>query len=304
MPNVGSAIINMLYPCDPGLCRYTLGDSKPKQLSSVPGNMLHGCSFTPDGAGIMLGRTTSPHGEAEIVLTDLDLGNVRKVTTVRGAPNGLGEPEGFGLLGMTADGKRLLFEDQAQLFIANLDGSERRALMDQRPYGVSTYHSYNISPSGLRVLYTGSYSPNWLEIVDTETGRSQTFTLSLDRMALMLIDDTHLLIERFGPPYNPEGSNPTTKSKYSLGYEIVPIAGASLGDPVVLFTDEGSVERYPISNVAGDWLLIEDFYRINDNGTVAPIEQLWLLNLKTGERQPISLPLYNHYFGVAIRVAP
>ena len=36
---------------------------------------------------------------------------------------------------MTADGQRVLFEDQAQLFVANIDGSRRHAVMEQRLYG-------------------------------------------------------------------------------------------------------------------------------------------------------------------------
>jgi hypothetical protein len=301
-PTTAPAVIGAIYPCDPGLCRYTPGDEEAEELITALNLGLHGYAFTPDGAGLILAQETYPDSDIEILLMDGDMGNTRSVTTIEGVPSGAGGLEGASLIGMTADGKRVLFEDRAQLFIANIDGGERRALMGPRPYGASSTHTYTPSPSGLRVLYTRSNNPNYFEIVDAETAQIQSFSLPPDRRALALTDDAHMLVERFDPPVDLEGSNPAGADRFSLGYEVVPIEGAALGEPATLLTDDGSFARSVISNVAGDWLLISDDYPRSGDDTPEWPDPLWLLNIKTGERQPISLPLYDDYSRVAITV--
>lgn len=301
-PTTAPAVISALYPCDSGLCRYTQGDEEAEELITALNPGLHGYAFRPDGAGLILAQETYPDSDIEILLMDSDMGNTRSLATIEGLPSGAGGLEGASVIGMTADGERVLFEDRAQLLIANIDGGERRAVMDPRPYGATSTHAYTPSPSGLRVLYTRSNNPNYFEIADVETAQVRSFSLPADRRALALIDDSHVLVERFEPPVDLEGSNPAGAYRFSLGYEVVPIEGAALGEPATLLADDGSFARSVISNVAGDWLLISDDYpRTGDDAPERP-DPLWLLNVKTGERQPISLPLYDDYSRVAIAV--
>jgi hypothetical protein len=296
-------VISAIYPCDHGFCRHTLGvQDEPEELITALNPGIYSYVFTPDGAGMLLTEETYPNGDIEIALLDRDLRYIQTVAVVKGVPSGAGGLEGFGIIGVTADGKRVLFEDQAQLFIANIDGSGRRALLEPRPYGTSSTHTYTPSPSGLRVLYTRSGNPSTFEIVDVQTTHVQSFSLPPDRRALALVDDSHVLVERFDPPVDLEGSNPAGLARYSLGYEITPISGTTLGDPTTLRADDGSFARSVISNIAGDWVLISDDHpRSGDDAPEWP-DPLWLLNIKTGVLEETYLPFYDDYSRVAITV--
>jgi hypothetical protein len=293
--------VQALYLCKFGFCRYTLGDQEAEELITALDPALHGYAFRPAGAGLVFAEEMYPTGEPEILVTGPDMMNTRSVTKIGGAPSGAGGLEGYGVLGMTADGQRVLFEDQAQLFVANINGSQRRAVMEQRLYGASSSHTYALAPSGLRVLYTMSGSPNQFEIADVDTQALQAYTLATDRRAVALVDDDHVLVERFEPPFDEE-HNPAGALYWSLGYEVVPIVGAALGEPRTLRADDGSFARTVISNVAGDWVLVsDDVPRAGDDAPEWP-DPLWLLNVKTGARQDIHLPYYDNYSLVAIRV--
>jgi hypothetical protein len=296
-------VIQALYTCKFGFCRYTLGDEEATELITAINPYLHGYAFTPDGAGILWAQDSYPTGEGEILLADLNLRDTRTVTMVQGLESGAGGLEGYGVLGMTADARRVLYEHRAQLFVANVDGSDARAVLEQRPYGSSSTHSYALSPSGLRVLYTMSGNPNQFEVANVDTRTSDTFALPPDRRAVALVDDTHVLIERFEPPVAAD-ANPTSISRWSLGYEVAPLDGGQLDQAVPLREDDGSYARWAISNVAGDWLLIKD--EVPRAGDDAPEQgdPLWLLNVRTGARQDIHLPYFDNYSLVAIAIVP
>lgn len=300
MPAAQPAFIRALYACKPGFCRYTLGEQAAEALITALDPALHGYAFTPDGAGILLGQDAYASSDVEILLMNSDMLDVRTVAMVTGMPSGAGGLEGYGAIGMTDDGQRVIFEDQAQLFISNLDGSQRHAVMEPRPYGASSTHHYALSPSGLRVLYTTSGQPNQFKIAGTESGALHSFSLGSDRRALALIDDQHVLIERFEPPFDPNGANPAGVERWNLGYEVAPITGDRLGQPAPLRAGDGSFARSAISNVAGDWLLISDDVARAGAGAPEQPDPLWLLNVQTGARQDISLPLYDGYSQVAI----
>jgi hypothetical protein len=295
-------VIQALYLCKFGFCRYTLGEQEAEELITALNPSLHGYAFRPNGAGLVYAEEMYPTGETEILIMSPDRMDTRSVTKISGVPSGAGGLEGFGVLGMTADGQRVLFEDQAQLFVANIDGSQRRAVMDQRPYGASSTHTYALSPSGLRVLYTTSGNPNQFEIADVDTQALQTYALAADRRAVALVDDDYVLVERFEPPFDTNGDNPAGVLRWSLGYEVVPISGAALGEPKALRADDGSFARSIISNVAGDWVLVsDDVPRAGDDTPEWP-DPLWLLNVVTGARQDIHLPYYDDYSPVTIAV--
>jgi hypothetical protein len=295
-------VIQALYLCKFGFCRYTLGEQEAEELITALNPSLHGYAFRPNGAGLVYAEEMYPTGETEILIMNPDRMDTRSVTKISGVESGAGGLEGFGVLGMTADGQRVLFEDQAQLFVANIDGSQRHAVMEQRPYGASSTHAYALSPSGLRVLYKTSGNPNQLEIADVDTQALQTYTLATDRRAVALVDDDHVLVERFEPPFDTNGDNPAGVLRWSLGYEVVPISGATLGEPKTLRAGDGSFARSIISNVAGDWVLVsDDVPRAGDDTPEWP-DPLWLLNVVTGARQDIHLPYYDDYSPVAIAV--
>jgi hypothetical protein len=301
-PTPAPVVIQALYLCKFGFCRYTLGDLEAEELITALDPSLHGYAFRPDGAGLVYADEMYPTGETEILITSPDRMDTHSVTKISGVPSGAGGLEGYGVLGMTADGQRVLFEDQAQLFVADIDGSRRHAVMDQRPYGASSTHAYALSPSGLRVLYTRSGNPNYFEIADVDTQELQTYTLAANQRAVALVDDDQVLIERFEPPFEVDGDNPAGVLRWSLGYEVVSIGGATLGEPKALRADDGSFARSIISNVSGDWVLVrDDVPRAGDDTPEWP-DPLWLLNVKTGARQEIHLPYYDNISPVAIRV--
>lgn len=292
--------IRALYLCTPGFCRLDPGVEEPVELLTALDVGIYGYVFSSDGKTIIYAIDGYADEDSHVQISNLDLLETQGVLDIRGIPSGAGGLEGYGVIGVTADGERVIYEDQAQLFIANLDGSERRALMGRRPYGASSTHRYSLSPSGLRVLYTTSNIPNAFELLDVETQQSYQSTLSSNRRPIALVDDNHLLVEVFDPPFDWEDGNPAGISRFTLGYEITPILGETLGEPVLLREDDGSTAHIAVSNVAGGLVLLrEDGTR--DGGEPEP-EQLWLLNLTTGTHQPFLLPGYNGYSSVAISI--
>ena len=305
-PAASQPVMQALYTCREGqLCSLGADENAPTVLlqSNEPG--MYGFAFTADGAGIVFGREAYPTGELDLLLADRVLQNTRGILTGTGVTSGAGDNAGYGVVGTTADGAQLLFEDQAQLFVANLDGSGRRALMEPRPYGASSTHSYTPAPSGRRVLITSSGNPNSFEVLNIDTGALQLYTLPADQRALALTDDAHILIERFDPPVDLAASNPAGIARFSLGYAVASLEGERVGVAAELRSDDGTVARSPRSAVTGDWLLLsDDDYNDNEAHNGAVLVPVWLLNVRTGERTDFTLPEYDGYGRVALSLVP
>jgi hypothetical protein len=220
----------VLYPCDSGLCSLAPASGQVRVVAPfLPvETALYGYAVSVDGTLVVyaLGAKSSPEGTASIVLADADGSNPRRLFTVRGVPNGMDEPSGYGVLGLSADNTRVIFEDQAQVFVARLDGSGRRPVTPQLRYGASVGHVFLLSPGRTKLLVRSTTMVDHIALYDIASGVASTVELDAhDSPAFWGGDDDHVALYRFDKPYDPEASFGYDYSRVVRGYREIELSG-------------------------------------------------------------------------------
>jgi hypothetical protein len=295
-PESGGAFA--IYPCGERFCSFAPGGSGDAQqvfAAAPPPADLTSYAFSPDGTQLLY-ALDKPGAEGSATLYLLAEGDAqpRALFDVAGSESGSGSIEGYGVLGFADGGASVVFEDQAQVFVAAPDGAGRRPVLEQRPYGASSTHTYYLAPDGGRVMVVGSGSPYYLEVADVGSGAVLTYTLGYDRTPIAFGDAPgQIVVEQSDPPVDQVEGNPATKSYWTLGFELLdlpaaPGAESPLPPGKLVYGDDGSASRGAASNVAAGKLLLRD-YEFKEAGEVGALS---LLDLRSGERVPVSLPGY------------
>lgn len=289
------------YPCDAGFCSAPLdgGAAHPIFANAPPPAQLSSYAFSPDGA-LLAYAVDKPdsEGSATLYLLAADEAQPRTLFDVAGIESGNGGIEGYGVLGFADNGSALVFEDAAQVFVAALDGSNRRPVMAQRPYGASSTHTYYLAPDGSRVMAVGSGAPYFAEVAEVARDAVATYTLSTDRKPVAFGDDAgQIVVEQFDPPVDQVEGNPATKSYLTLAYELLalpasPGADETLAPGQLAYRDDGTASRGAASNVVAGLLILRDYERLENGEIVAAEPALSLLDLNAGTLTPITLPGY------------
>jgi len=278
----------MLYACTTGLCSITIGSDKaqtvvpfdPKTVS------IHGYSLSLDGTKIVyaLGDADGTSGKADIYLADANGNNSRKLFNVKGALSGVGDLEGYGVLGLTADNSRIIFEDNAQVFTARLDGVDRRPILKQFIYGASSTHYYQLSPQRTRLLVT--YTDPLPSITEYDTATSKEYSYNLDLSlspAAMGSDDQHIIAYHLSRPYNPNalshGENLDIPSDGYAEVELPSLKSRSLQIPGAIMSTASN----------GQIVIAQTTQNIGE------YKNFQLFDLASGQVTPLTLPNFLAY---------
>ena len=285
------------YPCDKSFCSAPVsgGPAQPIFASAPPPSAMQSYAFSGDGAQLVYALDKpGAEGSATLYLLGANDAKPRPLFAVSGVESGNGGIEGYGALGFADNGASLVFEDQAQVFVAALDGTGRRPVMERRDYGASSTHTYYLAPDGSRVMVVGSGAPYFFEVADVASGAVLSYTLGFDRKPVAFgTSGGEVVVEQSDPPLDQVEGNPATKTYLTLGYELLSLPPAPSGDATLppgkqAYRDDGSASRIAISNVAGGKLLLRD----EDIGQGSPAMPFSLLDLAAGIRTPVTLPGY------------
>ncbi len=276
-----TATARALYRCDVGLCSSALDGSATTTV--IGGAAFAGYAFAPDGARVALGVGEPGSGIATLYRVNPDGGDAVPLFNVQGVTSEIGELRGFGALGLTPDNNRIIFEDQAQVFIANLDNSNRQAVTEQIGYDAANFHSFALSPQSSRLMLIRSSVPNMPVIYDVTSPGSQpqSYTIAADQRVRALIDEgSRILTQRIDPA-----------TGVILGYNEVDLTSGTIRPVLTGQFDATNPAPRLVSPVTNGYALF-----------AAADGSLFLLNLTSGEQQPVTLPGITSLDGVGLFV--
>ncbi|HEU5090873.1 MAG TPA: hypothetical protein VFT99_25655 [Roseiflexaceae bacterium] len=254
-PTTRPAVLSAVYECDAGLCWAPLDGTPPQALVAFDHSQqqLAGFNVSADGTQVLYGLGELYGGSATLHSVPIVGGADQTLFDVAGAESGTGGLEGFGALGFTPANDRIVFEDQAQVFAANLDGSDRRAVNEQWRYGASSFHWYSLSPGGGFMYQAGSNQPNQVTIFKTTEAYSAALTLDAADVPEGFLDEGHTLLARMLDPSLDEiDTNPATVERKLVGYALYDVESGQR-TPVVLGNQAlGQSPPALLSTIAGE----------------------------------------------------
>ena len=128
-------------------------------------------------------------------------------------------------------------------------------------------------------MFISTNQPDKATIYHLSDSTSQFYQLDpAQRAEGFLGDDTHLLVVRYDPPFDPQGSNPATIDRVALGYDEIEFQGTITQSHSLLSIQKADSFAI-LSNVVGGKVI-----RGDTNGA------LELLDLANGIRAPVVLP--------------
>jgi len=183
--NSGYKIPNnkVVYFCTTGLCLGTFYSQTVQTIArftptkTLFDSPIHGFAISRDGSIVVYAFTdyNTPKGIADIFAVHTDIFKPQKILQVKGAINGVGEPQGYGVIGLTPDGTRIIFEDEAQVYMVNLDGSNRKPITPQIQYGAIDSHAFSLSSDGNYILEFGNGIEESATVYNVYTGEEKVY---------------------------------------------------------------------------------------------------------------------------------
>lgn len=279
-----------LYPCKQGLCRIRLDGSDARTAIALPNvRLLRGFAFAPNAAQIAyaLVQEGSPK-TAQVFITNASGANQRGLFLLEGIEDGLGDLSGNSVIGFRPDGKELVVEQQAQLWRVPIDAPPNViatnviSVTERLPYGVSSTHTFTLSPERQKVLFTATGYPNGVTLYDVANAQSVRYELPRNLIAVGFgTDDQHLIAMRFDPPFDPNTStNPATLETLIQGYVQTALDGTQ---STKLFDVATPSDQYPlmVSNVVSGHVVFQ-------RGPTA----FFVFDFASGKQTPLQLPGY------------
>jgi hypothetical protein len=272
---------DVMYPCTSGLCSVTLqtGQTRVVVPLVIYDAVLYGYARTSDGRRIVYatGQPTFRGEYADVYVAGSDGSNPRRLRRVYSLANGVGSPAGFGVIGTIGDGASYLYEDRAQIFVAQFDGAQERPVTPVLRYGASTTHRIITSSNGARLLYVPSLP--FPRVLTYTVSNGLDATTNIDPYlapAFWGSDENHIVVYRFNKPYDPEASNGANYDR--LDNNVVGYASLNMntGQTQPLPIDPSF---RPVYSGAGGYTVL-----VNRSGTTA------LFNPSTGGIEVVSLP--------------
>jgi hypothetical protein len=282
-------VVHFLYPCIRGLCQSVVGSTLVQivALFSTEQEALYGYTFSSDGTKIVYAigakaKTGIDHvGEvssADIYVVDTDGSNSRKLFSITGTMSGNGALQRFGVLGLSADNTQVIFEHDAQIFVSELDGTERRSITPRIEYPGARIHYYVLSPQStvlMRVPYGGYHS---VETYNVANGGSKKYDIEPPLSpALFSSDDNHIIAYRYEQAFDPAYSPNAQGDRPIIGYDEVHLQEGKVR-PIKI---DASYKF--ISNISNGFGLVQR----KDRPT-----ELLLLTLSTGNMSPVQVINY------------
>ena len=278
------------YPCTQGLCRIRLDGSDKRTAIALPNvRLLRGFGLSPNAAQLVyaLEEERLP-GTAQLFTADLSGANQRGLFLVQGVKDGQGALSGFGVLGFNADASELIVEQKAQLWRVPVNAPPNAlatnliSITEQLPYGVSSTHSFTLSPNRQKILFVASGKPTSVTIYSIASGTSVVAHVPNNLFAVGFgDDDNHLIAMHVDPPFDPKAiGNPATLDRAIQGYVLTELDGTQ---PKLLFNIAKPNDQFPelISNFVNGYAVFQ-----SDRNA------FFVLDLASGKQTPLNLPEY------------
>ncbi len=227
-------------------------------------------------------------GSATITVADQRGTPQRSAGRVTGAPDGLGDLSGFGVIALLRDG-RLVFEDRAQALLGN-PGASPLALTPALVNGATTTHSFVVGPAATALLLVGSPPAPHATLYSLAGGAAAEHDLAADLAPVGFgKDDQELVVAQFDRPYDPTASNGANLARTVIGYGIQRLGGAL------------QAARLPpatalVSAPVGGWAVAESSF--------ADAPTFNVVDLYSGRHLPVQLPGWRRGEPVAVALIP
>jgi len=285
---------SVLYECGRSLCLMPISAKEPIiVVESNPQQQIFGYAISADNTAIVYALGSVDYGVADVYIAGIDGGNQQRLFQIQGKIGPLGSFEGFGVIGISSDNQRIIFENENQVYTAKLDGSDRRQVTPEIPYGVSSSHSFRLSSQRTYLLIKPSEPFPYVSIVDVASGDNRS--LQIDPYlapAYFGNADSEIIVYRTAAPYNPDASRGENiqRGEEITGYEMLDIqTGATQALPI-------ESNRHILTDASGG-------YVITGKWSSAGFTDLGVTNLTSGEVLPIVLPGYT-YGNLAFSISP
>lgn len=205
----------LLYVCEQGVCDIGFDGKDQRVLAPIPpGQQMRGIAYDAMGQTFLYAVTTEP-GKADVNWLKADgsakLNDWRD--TIQGTENGLGEHDGYSVLGISD--AYFLYESSGQVIGSPVGGGATSFFTPKFVYGASSSHRWYLDLTRTNIMRVTTGQPNRAEIYTTagdENQQPRIVDLPLDLHPVGFGKDANQLVAlRYDPPFDPNSAiNPAT----------------------------------------------------------------------------------------------
>jgi hypothetical protein len=200
-PRLRSAVSAILFECYSGLCTAHVENDIARTVVQKLGTKtpFRGFAYSVDGTKFVYGmKNDSAADKVDIYMANSDGSNAQLLFTLNYLQSVSTDTK---VLGLSKDNIQIIFEENAQVFVSNLDGSMRRAVTPILHYGASSTHYFYVSPDASCIMLVGTGLAYQLQIYRLD-GTTERFELK-PQVAIIGFghDVDHILAVGVDPAY-------------------------------------------------------------------------------------------------------